>query len=135
MSNKKQAQDAPGVGYGRPPLHTRFRKGQSGNPTGKRRHDQAERVNSFFWKEANRLLTLREGDKVTKVRALPAVFRSQFAMALKGNVAAQRAVLATARDLAQEARARRTGGATDPKFNIEEMSDDELMAWLQGSAK
>jgi hypothetical protein len=22
MSNKKRAQDAPGVGYGRPPLHT-----------------------------------------------------------------------------------------------------------------
>jgi hypothetical protein len=134
MSNKKQ-QDTSGVGYGRPPLHTRFRKGQSGNPTGKRRYDQAERVNGFFWKEANRLLTLREGDKVTKVRALPAVFRSQFALALKGNVAAQRSVLATARELAQEARARRTGGAADPKFNIDEMSDDELMAWLQGSAK
>jgi hypothetical protein len=31
--------------------------------------------------------------------------------------------------------ARRTGGTADPKFNIDEMSDDELMAWLQGSAK
>jgi Family of unknown function (DUF5681) len=133
MSETKEGHTRSGVGYGRPPLHTRFRKGQSGNPTGKRRH-QAERVEDLFWNEANRVLTVREGDKVSKVRALPAVFRSQFAQALKGNVAAQRAVLGLARELTQEARARHSGGGNG-KINIAEMSDDELMAWLQGGGR
>ena len=36
MSAKKRkapVQDSTPVGYGKPPVHTRFRKGQSGNPT------------------------------------------------------------------------------------------------------
>jgi hypothetical protein len=44
MAKRKQAdakrmQDASGgyqVGYGRPPQHTRFKRGQSGNPRGRR---------------------------------------------------------------------------------------------------
>ena len=35
MSNKKKGDYA--VGYGKPPRHTQFKKGQSGNPTGKRK--------------------------------------------------------------------------------------------------
>jgi len=34
-AKKTAAADHP-VGYGRPPVHTRFRKGQSGNPRGRR---------------------------------------------------------------------------------------------------
>jgi hypothetical protein len=31
------------IGYGRPPQHSRFKKGQSGNPTGRRRYTESER--------------------------------------------------------------------------------------------
>lgn len=31
------------VGYGRPPKHTQFKKGQSGNPNGRRRKHLSER--------------------------------------------------------------------------------------------
>jgi len=73
MSAKKKkvpAQNSAPVGYGRPPVHSRFRKGQSGNPTGKRRHREAERAQALIWKEAYRLLTVREGDKLTRMPAL-----------------------------------------------------------------
>ena len=78
MSAKKKkapAQDSNPVGYGRPPVHSRFRKGQSGNPSGKRRHGEAERARALIWKEAYRSLTLREGDKLTRMPALQAVAR------------------------------------------------------------
>jgi Family of unknown function (DUF5681) len=58
-----------GVGYGRPPVHT-FRKGQSGNRSGKQRLTEAERAKKLICQEAYRLLTMREGDKVTRIPAL-----------------------------------------------------------------
>jgi Family of unknown function (DUF5681) len=125
------------VGYGKPPVHTRFRKGQSGNPSGRRRLGDAERVSRLFWQEILRPLTLREGDKITKVRALRAVFRSQVASAVKGNVAAQRAVFAAARELAEDSRSRCGAGTAEHKLanTIDEMSDEELMALVQTAAK
>jgi hypothetical protein len=126
---KAPAQDSNPVGYGKPPVHSRFRKGQSGNPTGKRRHGEAERVQALIWEEANRLLTVREGDKVTRMPALQAVLRSQIASAAKGNVSAQRAVVKLLQESEAEARARRTGGTTNKKLSkdVNEMTDEELM--------
>lgn len=131
MSAKKKkapAEDSSPVGYGKPPVHSRFRKGQSGNPTGKRRHSEAERVQTLIWKEAYRPLTVREGDKVTRMPALQAVLRSQIASATKGNVTAQRAVVKTMQDSEAEARGRRTGGTANKKLNkdVNEIPDEEL---------
>jgi hypothetical protein len=134
VSRKKEPpQDSSPVGYGNPPVHSRFRKGQSGNPTGKRRHREAERAQALIWEEAFRLLTIREGDKVTRIPALQAVFRSQIASAAKGNVAAQRAVVKVVQEIEAEARARRTGGTANKKLNkdVNEMNDEELMDILR----
>lgn len=136
MSGKKKKEpprDTNRVGYGRPPVHSRFRKGQSGNPTGKRRHGEAERAEALIWEEAYRLLTVREGDKVTRMPALQAVIRSQIASAAKGNVAAQRAIFKVVQEIEAEARAPRTGGITSKKLNrdVEGMSDEELMDILR----
>ena len=49
------------VGYRKPPVHSRFRKGHSGNPKGRLRHNDPERVSSLFWREAGRLLTISRG--------------------------------------------------------------------------
>src|SRR6266851_9965494 len=114
MSAKKKkapAQDSSPVGYGRPPVHSRFRKGRSGNPTGKRKHGEAERAEALIRQEVYRLLTVREGDAVKKMPALQAVIRSQIAAAAKGNVAAQRAVIKGIQDMEVEARAPRAGTA------------------------
>jgi Family of unknown function (DUF5681) len=35
MSNRKPSRKEYAIGYGKPPVHTRFAKGQSGNPKGR----------------------------------------------------------------------------------------------------
>jgi hypothetical protein len=132
MSVKKKnapAQVSNPVGYGKPPVHSRFRKGQSGNPTGKRRHGNAERAQALIWEEAYRLLSVREGDKVTRMPALQAVVRSQIASAAKGNVTAQRAVIKGIQEMEVEARASRAGGAANKRLNkeVNDVPDRELM--------
>ena len=133
MKGKKdKPRDAYQVGYGRPPVHSRFRRGKSGNPTGRPRHGEAERTQMLIWKEAYRLLTVREGDKVTRMPVLQAVWRSLLASAAKGNVSAVRAVVKFVQDVEAEIRARRTGGTSNKKRNkdVNEMTDEELMAIL-----
>jgi hypothetical protein len=138
MSAKKKkapVQDSSPVGYGKPPVHSRFRKGQSGNPTGKRRPGEAGDAQALIRQEAYRLLTIREGDKVSRIPALQAVIRSQIASAAKGSVPAQRAVFKAVQDIEAEARARRTGGTGDKKLNkdVNDITDEELMDILSAA--
>jgi Family of unknown function (DUF5681) len=82
------------VGYGKPPVHTRFRKGQSGNPRGSiPKRTPVERANWVMLQEAYRPVTVREGERTMRMPAIAAIFRSQLASGLKGNGPAQRASL------------------------------------------
>jgi hypothetical protein len=62
-----------------------------------------------------------------------AVFRSQIASAVKGNVAAQRAVLKVVQDLEASAPASASAGDAGKKLkkDLNEMSDEELLDLLQ----
>jgi Family of unknown function (DUF5681) len=132
MSAKKKKapaqHSAAPVGYGKPPVHSRFRKGQSGNPTGKRRHGEAERVQALIWEEAYRQLTVREGDKVMRMPAVQAVLRTQIASALKGNVSAQRAVFKLLQDSEAATRALSIVATANKKLkkDVNEITDEEL---------
>ena len=135
MSRKKEpAQVSNPVGYGRPPVHTRFRKGKSGNPTGKRKRGKAERAEALIRQEVYRLLTVREGEAVTKMTALQAVIRSLIACAAKGNVPAQRTLVKVAQDI-EDARACRSGTAANKKLNKDgnDITDEELMDILKAA--
>jgi hypothetical protein len=137
MSAKKKkapAQVSNPVGYGKPPVHTRFRKGKSGNPTGKRKRGKAERAEALIRRELYRSLTVREGEAVTKMTALQAVIRSLIACAAKGNVTAQRTLVKIAQDI-ENARARRTGGTGNKKLNkdVNDITDEELMDILSAA--
>jgi hypothetical protein len=90
------------VGYGKPPTHTRFRKGRSGNPGGRPRGMTAGRATALALKELYRPVPVREGDKVVKMPAIQAVLRSKVALAAKGNGPAQRALFEIARVLEKE---------------------------------
>jgi hypothetical protein len=81
------------VGYGRPPHHSRFKKGQSGNPTGRRRYTDSERGRQLLRQEANRLVTVRDGAKTFRISAFQAALRSLFLSAAKGNPSAQKTML------------------------------------------
>jgi hypothetical protein len=82
------------VGYGKPPLHSQFRKGQSGNPRGRPKGSFGKgRANALALKEAYRPVTVKEGDRTLTLPAIQAVMRSQVALAAKGNGPAQRTVI------------------------------------------
>jgi Family of unknown function (DUF5681) len=125
------------VGYGKPPAHSRFRKGQSGNPTGQRqRPNEAERLKKLILKEAYRLLTVRDGGDIKRIVAVQAVIRSQITSAVKGNVAAQRALFNAIQQLGAEPQVRRSAGAASKKNkDVHEMTDQELMEILAAAQK
>jgi hypothetical protein len=91
------------IGYGRPPDHGRFKKGQSGNPTGRRRYTDSERAKQLLRQEANRPVSIREGDKAVRIPALQAAIRSIFYSAAKGSSAAQKMVLTAMAQLGEVA--------------------------------
>jgi hypothetical protein len=93
MSDNNTKRDYP-VGYGRPPEHSRFKKGQSGNPTGRRRYTQSDRARQLMSQELFRRVPVREGDKVSHMPAAQALVRSLIVNGIKGKSAAAREVVA-----------------------------------------
>ena len=83
------------VGYGKPPRDAQFRKGRSGNPGRRPRRAPTERAKALALQEAYRTITVEEGGRAFALPAIQAILRSQIGLAAKGNVQAQRAVLAT----------------------------------------
>jgi Family of unknown function (DUF5681) len=87
------------VGYGKPPKHRQFRKGQSGNPGGRPRGVTALRAKALALEEAYRMVTVQDGDDAVALPAIQAIMRSQIAAAAKGNGPSQRAVIAAVREI------------------------------------
>jgi hypothetical protein len=105
--SKKQKTPRRGyaIGYGKPPLHTRFAKGRSGNPRGRPpgRHGMpVERAKALALKEAYRTVAVKEGGRAVALPAIQAILRRQVALAARGNGPAQRAVIAAVQAIEEE---------------------------------
>jgi hypothetical protein len=87
------------IGYGKPPRHTQFQKGRSGNPGGRPRKLPVERLKALALHEAYRSVIVMEDGYATPLRAIQAVLRSQLKLAAAGNVRAQHAILTMIRDI------------------------------------
>jgi len=70
-SNLGTSDESSDVGYGKPPKATRFRKGRSGNPRGRRRGD--ENLLSVFQRLVTKRIKIREGDKTRTITMADAI--------------------------------------------------------------
>ena len=83
MSKDKQG----GGGYGNPPLHSRFKPGQSGNPKGSKNKTtagHADRLAQLILAEANREVPIKESGEAVKIPVAKAIMRAVIANSLKG---------------------------------------------------
>jgi hypothetical protein len=121
------------VGYGKPPQHTQFRKGQSGNPGGRPHGITAGRANALALKEAYRMVPVKVGDDVVHIPALQAILRRQIALAANGNGPAQRAVIEKVQAIEQELALLAAAEAVEAKAKERPMPDRDLarrIAWI-----
>ena len=88
------------VGYGRPPWHTRFRPGQSGNPAGRPKVPQT--LASDLREELEEMITLGDGDAERTVSRQRAILASLTAKALEGDPKAIAMVLDLVQRMAAE---------------------------------
>ena len=71
------------VGYCRPPVHTRFKPGQSGNPSG--RAKGCKNFKTLFDKILNEQIALQDGSEFRKITKAEAIMRRLVIGALKGD--------------------------------------------------
>ena len=95
-ANQVKATVLHGVGYKRPPEHSRFAKGQSGNPKGRPRAPknhglslQDQPLLRAVYEQAAKPIKLREGDIVIEVSGREALAQSILVTAYKGNARSQ----------------------------------------------
>jgi hypothetical protein len=104
------------VGYGKPPKHTRFKPGQSGNPRG--RPKGTKNLKTDLMEELGEKILIREGDHARQVSKQRALVKALLTRALKGDVRAANLLLSMMMRLLD------TGeGAPD---EVEDLRPDEL---------
>ena len=74
------------VGFGKPPKHTQFKKGQSGNPNG--RPKGARNLKTDLVEELQMIIHVTDGSRKVSISKRRALLKVLFAKALKGNVPA-----------------------------------------------
>ena len=86
------------IGWGKPPRHTQFQKGRSGNPGGRPRREPVDKLKTLTLQEAYRgILIKKDGGVGEPALAIEAILRSQIELAINGNVRAQRDILSAVR--------------------------------------
>ena len=78
-----KADPSTAVGYKSPPLRSRFKPGQSGNPKG--RAKGSRNLKTIFQKIMSEEVSLREGSEVKKISKAEAVMRGVGVGALRGD--------------------------------------------------
>jgi hypothetical protein len=118
------------VGYRKPPVHTRFQKGQSGNPCGKPKKVLSE--DEILLRELSSKLTVTEDGKRKRLSKFEVMIKQQVKLAMKGDPKAFRHVAETFRN-AQRAQAAGDTGKSEERmvftlvFEEEERRRRELL--------
>jgi len=89
------------VGYGKPPKHSRFQKGKSGNPNGRRK--KAPDPDAALLREAGTLMTISDNGRQVRVSKHDVVLKQLLNSAMKGNAFGVRTYLEAYRGAFQKA--------------------------------
>jgi hypothetical protein len=79
------------VGYKRPPVATRFKPGQSGNPKGRKKG--VRNFKTDVRNELDEVITVREGGREMKITKQRALVKALVAAAIKGDMRATNALV------------------------------------------
>lgn len=85
------------VGYGKPPRHSQFKKGQSGNPNGRLKRSPVEDLRPLLDSILAEPVTVRENGRTRTMTTLESMLQIQMANALNGSKPAVRALIRHAR--------------------------------------
>lgn len=81
------------IGYKKPPKHTQFKKGQSGNPRGRPKRSDDKHFLELFEDVLTQAISVKQGECTKVMQAREAVFHALVSQSLKGNVTASKIVL------------------------------------------
>lgn len=104
------------VGYRKPPAHTRFKKGQSGNPKGRRKGTQ--NLATDLAEELGERIRVREGDREYWASKQRAILKALMARASKGDVRAISVLFSIAKAVKSESAATADEPMTDSEQEI-----------------
>jgi uncharacterized protein DUF5681 len=107
------------IGYRRPPVHSRYKPGQCGNPRG--RPKRQRNVRTVVEETLNQRIKVREGDRTRSLTKLDGVVLTMVAGALKGDPKALASLMSLLRSVGMTAEA----PAAIPREPL--TSDDEAM--------
>jgi hypothetical protein len=107
--SSRSSHDAYAIGYRRPPLHTRFKPGQCGNPRGRPRRQR--NVRTVVEEALNQRITIRQGDRTRSLTKLDGVILTMISAALKGDAKAQASLFTLLRSLGMTGEVPETGHA------------------------
>jgi hypothetical protein len=85
------------VGYGKPPKHSQFKKGQSGNPKGHRKR-YPKKIKTILNEVLNRKVRVREAGAFRRVTIRELIITQLAVKATKGDIAALNLLLALKED-------------------------------------
>jgi len=97
VSSAEYSGSAYVVGYGRPPVGSRFRPGTSGNPKGRKKG--SKNIKTLIRQAMTETITVQEGSKSRRVSKIEGVVLRQLQSALKGNDRSAMAVVKMAMQL------------------------------------
>lgn len=82
------------VGYGKPPKHTRFKPGQSGNPAGRKPRIATSALSEIemFEAETGRIVTVASNGRKEKLSLYQLALRQQMTKAAKGDTRAMECI-------------------------------------------